>query len=306
MNSAADDFDETDMLTENESKRLSPAAPIALTAFLFLGAVLLITHAPLALWDRPYGSETRQVVASLFGGMLLSLPILLSLWMVLGGQVWFIRIPLAALLLAALLGMLLATINIWSNSVKADVFWSFVRITLAVSATAHIVLWTIRTRRGTFISRKSQESNKRTQLTIEHLLITTTIVGLSVPLLRWFWAFEGFNTIPGRAQIPLSSSLRFYGAFMVVFGFLTFLSVQLVFIPKLRISSLSLLALAVVTLPVVVPAVCYLMRHNNYSRAQLIGIGINVFAFSISNAATMIVVLSMYYAVGFRLRRQYV
>ena len=213
MNTTANDFYETDVLTENEPKRLSPAAPIALTAFLFLGAVLMITHAPVALWDRPYGSGTRQVVASLFGGMLLSLPILLSLWMVLGGQVWFIRIPLAALLLAALLGRLFTTINIWSNTVIGDVFWSFAGFTLAVSAAAHIVLWTIRKGRGTFISRKSLKSNKQTHLTIEHLLITTTIVGLSVPLLRWFWAFEGFNTIAGRGTTPLNRRLGFYGDF---------------------------------------------------------------------------------------------
>ena len=60
--------------------------------------------------------------------------------------------------------------------------------------------------------------------------------------------------------------------------------------------------LGIATLPLaVVPLVLYVLGERATDR-EWMGMAANVVAFSTSNAVTMIVVLSMYYALGFRLR----
>ena len=186
----------------SEARTLRFLAPIALTSVLLFVAALTIFVATSLLWDMPLGTGTRQVVMNTFNGMLLSVPVLLSLWLVLGGQTWIIRIPLATFSLLALLGVYLATINFQSSSVPVEVFWISGGTALAVSVAVQIPLWIVRAWRGVSICRSGSESVQQQQFTIKQLLITTTIVAFIVPFLQWFATFESFTKTP--TSIPLA------------------------------------------------------------------------------------------------------
>ncbi len=233
--------------------------------------------------------------------MLLSLPILVSLWVVFGAQTWIIRLPLAFAALLVLLAIYLATISSQPSSAPSEVYWLISAITLAITLGIQIPLWIVRVSKRVWISRQGSGSSVRSQFSIKHLLITTTAFALLLPLLQWFATFGSAGQMPsgmmGREMVG------FCGIFISVLAFLTLLSVLIVFSPKLRIWCWSLLMIGIFTLPVaVVPSIRFVLGGRSYSTTDLIDTGLNVMTFSASSALTMIVVLFMYYAIGFRLR----
>ena len=285
---------------KGESKLPEPLLPALLTVAIFLFAALTIVVATTLIWDLPLGSGTRQVVLNVLIGMLLSVPVLISLWAVLGGQTWIIRIPLATFCLLALLGTYFATMSMRASSIPSDVFLLIGGIALAVSAAIQIPAWIARARFGISITRKASGPKANKQFTIKQLLITTTIIAFLVPLLQWFATLKIFANF----GMPLDEIFGFCGVFIVVLMFLTFLSLLLVFLPKLRVVCLCVLVFGITAIPfAVVPSIVYLMGRR-FSNDDMMDMGINVFVFSLSNAVTVITVLSIYYAVGFRLRQQ--
>ena len=218
----------------------------------------------------------------------------------LGGQAWFIRIPLASLALLVLFGIYAVT-NICLG-MPAEVLWLFAGVTLLVTVSVQIPFWTIRAWQGVTISGQEAKSGDKMQFTIKQLLVTTTIFAFLAPLLRSFTTFEGFQDV--FSIIPPNVVLGFCGIFIVVLVFLGLFSVLIVFLPKLRVWCLGILVLGIAALPfVVVPSVLFVISGRFTDQAWM-DIAANVVAFSASNAVTMIVVLSMYYALGFRLRKR--
>jgi len=285
----------------------SVLAPVVLTSVLLLVSALTLVSVTWVLWAtlRP---GTLQVVFSVSNGMLLSLPVLISLWIVLGGQKWIIRIPLATFFLLALSGIFVATLGILSKSADDSLVWWIGAITLAVSAAIQIPAWIVRARYGVSVSRQSNgrtgwDSVTSKQFTIKQLLITTTILALVVPLLQWFATFKMFSDNTGGP--PVAEICGFCGIFIVVLVFLTLLSVLVVFVPKLRVASLCILLVGLFAVPiVVVPSINFVFGLKfSFTDSYFMdtAIHINVFAFMLSNAVTVIAVLAMYYALGFRL-----
>ena len=300
MSAEGNDFIEGETSKERESNTSNPVEPYVLTIVLFVVAVAAIVAATSWLMNMPFGVGGRQVVLNIFIGMLLSLPVLVSLWTVLGRQAWLIRIPLASLALLVLFGVYPVT-NICLG-IPVEVLWLFAGVTLLVTASVQIPFWTIRAWQGVTISGQGAKSGDKMQFTIKQLLVTTTIFAFLAPLLRWFTTFEGFQDVFSR--IPLNVVLGFCGIFIVVLVFLALFSVLIVFLPKLRVWCLGILVLGIATLPlVVVPSVLFVLSDRFTDQAWM-DIAANVVAFSASNAVTMIVVLSMYYALGFRLRKR--
>ena len=300
MKAEGNNFIEAETSTNRELNASSSIGAYVLTIVLLVVAAATIVVATSWLFYLPFGNGIRQVVLNTFLGMLLSLPVLVSLWTVLGGQAWFIRIPLASLALLVLFGIYAVT-NICLG-MPAEVLWLFAGVTLLVTTSVQISFWTIRVWQGVTISAQGAKSGDKMQFTIKHLLITTTIFAFLTPLLRWFTTFEGFQDVFSR--IPLNVVLGFCGIFIVVLVFLALFSVLIVFLPKLRVWCLGILVLGIATLPlVVVPSVLFVLSDRFTDQAWM-DIAANVVAFSASNAVTMIVVLSMYYALGFRLRKR--
>ena len=183
-----------------------------------------------------------------------------------------------------------------------EVLWLFAGVTLLVTVSVQIPFWTIRAWQGVTISGQGAKSGDKMQFTIKQLLVTTTIFAFLAPLLRWFTTFEGFQDV--FSIIPPNVVLGFCGIFIVVLVFLGLFSVLIVFLPKLRVWCLGILVLGIAALPfVVVPSVLFVLSERFTDQAWM-DIAANVVAFSASNAVTMIVVLSMYYALGFRLRKR--
>ena len=298
---AAGDRERRRMSRIREFEPHSIAAPLILTTILCLFAAVTIPIATWYFWDMPYGHGTRQVLLCVFNGMLLSLPVLISLWMVLGGPMWIIRIPLASFCLVSLLAIYLATFNLLDSSIPSEVVFVISGITLAVSAVTQIPLWFVRIRYGASITRKSFGSTAKKQFTIKQLLITTTIFAFIVPVLQWIVTLSSLD----GEEAPLGEICGFCGIFIAVLAFLTLLSVLFVFMPKLRVTCLGLLVVGIVVLPfAVVPSINYVIGRG-VSNLDVWDMGINVFTFSLSNTIAMIVVMSMYYALGFRLRTQH-
>ena len=300
MRAEGNDFIEGETSKERESNTSNPIEAYGLTIVLFVVAVAAIVVATSWLICLPFGNGIRQVVLNIFIGMLLSLPVLVSLWTVLGGQAWFIRIPLASLALLVLFGVYAVT-NICLG-MPVEVLWLFAGVTLLVTVSVQIPFWTIRAWQGVTISGQGAKSGDKMQFTIKQLLVTTTIFAFLAPLLRWFTTFEGFQDV--FSIIPPNVVLGFCGIFIVVLVFLGLFSVLIVFLPKLRVWCLGILVLGIAALPfVVVPSVLFVLSERFTDQAWM-DIAANVVAFSASNAVTMIVVLSMYYALGFRLRKR--
>lgn len=296
-------MDNVTIESELESSRdqmLDLVTPVVLTGTLFVISSAMLVGLTSLVWELPWGSGTRQIFISICNGMLLSLPILISLWAVFGAQTWIIRLPLAFGTLVALLTIYLATISSQPGSTPPDLHWLFSVITLAVVLSIQIPLWIIRLWKQVWISRQGTDSPGRSQFSIKHLLIATTVFALLIPLLQWFATLDSTGQMPGRVY---TDAIGFCSIFILVLAFLTLLSVLIVFSPKLRIWCLCLLILGIFTLPVaVVPSIRYMLGRQNYATTDLIDTGLNVMAFSASNAITIIVVLFMYFVIGFRLR----
>ena len=303
--SAPSGVSENDTLTNSDYRsqweKPSNVPPVVLTTILMLVAALMLVGVSVWVWEYLTPSPLL-IVLNVFLGMLLSLPVLISLWMSLGGQHWIIRIPLSTMCLLSLSGVFLTTLGILSGSVDNAEIWIIGAIILAVALAIQIPAWTVRLWYGVSISRQSSESAASKQFTIKQLLITTTVLAFLVPLLQWVAAFKIFND----SGPPMDEILRFCGVFIVVLVFLTLLSVLVVFSSKLRVASFCILLVGLATIPfVVVPSLKYISGlefsvADSYlmDKEKLL----NVFAFISSNAVTMIVVLSLYFALGFRLR----
>ena len=300
MKAEGNNFIEAETSTNRELNASSSIGAYVLTIVLLVVAAATIVVATSWLFYLPFGNGIRQVVLNIFIGMLLSLPMLASVWAVLGGQAWFVRVPLASLTLILLFGIYIAT-NILLG-MPVHVVWIFGGVTLLVIVSAQIALWIVRALLGVTISRQGAKSSTKMQFTIKQLLITTTIFALLVALLRWLAIFEGFQD--AIQPMPLNQFLGFCGTFIVVLVFITLLAVLIVFLPKRRVWRLGILVLGIATLPLaVVPSVSCLLDER-FAGREWMDIAANVVAFSASNAVTMIIVLSMYYALGFRLRKR--
>ncbi len=298
MNAEGNDIVEVETSKGHELNASSLIGAYVLTIVLLVVAAVAIVVATSVFW---FGSGGRQVVVSVFSGMLLSLPVLVSLWAVLGGQVWFVRVPLASLALLTLFGVYIGTTSCLESKIHYYFVWLFGGITLLITASVQIPLWIIRAWQGVTISRQAAKSDAKIQFTIKQLLITTTTLALVVPVLRWFAIFEGFQNALGSER---NEGLGLCGIIIGMLVFLVLLSVLIVFLPKLRVWCLGILVLGIATLPLaVVPLVLYVLGERATDR-EWMGMAANVVAFSASNAVTMIVVLSMYYALGFRLRKR--
>ena len=280
-----------------------PIAPVLLTVTLFLVAALTIFVATWLLWELQWWGGPLQIVLSAAFGMLLSLPVLISIWIVLGGQTWIIRIPLASLYLVALFGTFFTALKSNDEHFPDDLFWVFGGIVLAISAAIQTPLWIVRAWRRVSISRTGSESTADKQFTIKQLLISTTIFAFLVPLLGLFGPFE-FTT---QTRVPLDEAFAFFSVVVALLLFLTLLSLLFVFSHKLRLASLCVLAVGLAAIPYgFVPLTNYMMRQQISDADWMMALGMNAFAFASANAVMMIVVLSLYYAVGFRLRRKQV
>lgn len=298
MDSEQDDFIEN--WRELEFNNFNPATPYVLTVVLLLVSAVTIFVATSAFWHMQYGNGTQQGLLNIFLGMLLSLPLLTALWTVLGGQAWLIRVPLASSALLALLGVFLATFKFLDSSMPDEIPWMIGAIAFSVAGAVQIPLWIIRVWKGVAISRKAAASRTKMQFTIKQLLITTTIFAFVLPLLQWFATFNGLNDL---VAAPISEIAGFCGIFIVVMAFLTLLSVLIVFSPKLRVWCSVILVVGLAAIPfVVVPTLFHVIGIPRST--SWVDVGVNVVAFSFSNAVTMIVVLSMYYAIGFRMSKR--
>ena len=236
------------------------ALPAALTTNLFFASGLIIVAATTLFWSLPFGTGTRQVGLSIFNGMLLSLPVLISLWMGLGRQTWIIRIPLATLYLASLLGIYLTTIMFLSSDIPSEILWMFAAVTLGVTVSLQIPLWVVRIWRGVLISRAGAESSAKTQFTIKQLMIATTVFAFLVPLMQLLGQWLGTSENGGR--IPVGEVSGFCGVFVVVLMFLMLLSVLFVFSTtlKIRAACLCVLAVGITALPfAVVPSLIFVV-----------------------------------------------
>lgn len=287
-----------DLSNERLDKPDQALNPIALTGLLLIIAGVTVCVATSFFWELPGGTGTRQIALSFFNGMFLSLPILLSLWMVLGPQIWIIRLPLASGSLLALLGIYLATISIQSSNAPGEVYWIMSAIALAVVVSIQIPLWIVRFFKRVHISRRGSGSSAGSQFSIKHLLIATTVFALVLPLLQWFTTLGSARQMPG---VMFREMLGFCGIFILVLAFLTLLSVLIVFAPKLRFWSLALLIIGIILLPfAVVPSISYVIG-SRFTVGDYFDMGLNVITFSAANALTMIVSMYLYYSIGFRL-----
>ena len=131
MKAEGNNFIEAETSTNRELNASSSIGAYVLTIVLLVVAAATIVVATSWLFYLPFGNGIRQVVLNTFLGMLLSLPVLVSLWTVLGGQAWFIRIPLASLALLVLFGIYAVT-NICLG-MPAEVLWLFAGVTLLVT-----------------------------------------------------------------------------------------------------------------------------------------------------------------------------
>ena len=256
---------------KNERYKPSLKTPLLLTTVLIFFAALAIVTATSLIWNVPK-QGTLQVVLNVFNGMLLSLPVLISVWLVLGGQTWIIRIPLAFFSLLALSGIFLGTIFSLEGSIPAEVYLIIGGVTLAVSIATQIPLWIFGLRYGALITRASSGSVVKTQFTIKQLLITTTVFAFLVPFLQWVATFEDFE------NAPMFLICGFCGVFIVVLVFLMLFSVLVVF-SKHRIKSLCILVLGIAALPfVVVPSLISVMEQR-FAYADFLEMGSDVFLF---------------------------
>ena len=305
MDAKENDFNPIETLDVSDAKTLSVVQPIALTTIIFVTAALTIIVATKFLWPLPFGNGVRQVVLSIFNGMLLSLPVLVSLWMGLGRQTWIIRIPLATLYLATLLGVYLTTIKLLSSNIPSEIIWMFAAVTLGVTVSLQVPLWVVRIWRGMLISRTGSDSSAKTQFTIKQLMITTTVFAFLVPLMQ---SLSQFGDVKSGGGPAAGEIFGFCGVFIVVLMFLMLLSVLFVFSTtlKIRAACLCVLAVGITALPfAVVPSLIFMVpEFEGVSEMGMIDMGVNVFTFSLSNAVTMIIVLSMYHVIGFRLWSQ--
>ena len=281
----------------------NPILPYALTVGLILVSAITIVVATCFLFDMPFGNGTLQLLLCSFLGAFCALPILISIWAALGSQTWIIRIPSAIAAEVFLLCVYLGTFSRLAPTAPPEIYWMIACMALAITVAAHVPLWILRIWKRMQIGHLSMKAwlAKESQFSISHLLIGTTVVAVMVSLMQWLISFGVLNE--GSSRVPVGAFwmiVGFCGIFILVMGLLTMLSILVVFGPrKVKVWCVGILCIAILAIPfAVVPSLVVLSGMPTTMEA-----GFNVVFFSIANSTTLILVLGLYYALGFRLRR---
>ena len=281
----------------------SPAAPIVLTGSLILISAVTIVIATLSLWNLPLGNGTLQLLLCFFLGAFLALPTLTAIWAALGSQIWIIRVPSALAAESFLLCVYLGTISVFSLGAPPEVYWLVSICAGAVTVAAHVPLWIMRIWLSVQIAgpHLKERSASESQFSIFHLLIATTVVAITIPLIQWLISLGESD---GMGTIPIWSVVGFCGIFILLMGLLTTLSIAIVFASKkIKAWCVSILCVVILVIPFAVVQNLSTVI-GGIPPTERDAVRMNVASFSISHLATLILVLSLYYALGFRLRRR--
>ena len=106
----------------------SNTKPIILTAILLAISIITIVIATVWLWNLPFGIGSLQIVICTGNGMLMALPVLISIWVSLGSLNWLVRIPLAFGAELVLLCAFLFTISSLSPNAPTEAYWLFLSL----------------------------------------------------------------------------------------------------------------------------------------------------------------------------------
>ena len=279
----------------------SNTKPIILTAILLAISIITIVIATVWLWNLPFGMGSLQIVICTGNGMLMALPVLISIWVALGSQTWLVRIPLAFGAELVLLCVFLFTIASLSPTAPTEIYWLFAGVALAVTFAIQVPLWSLRIWMGVRITRHSKSlSTSDSQFSIKHLLISTTVVAVTIPFAQWLISI---GDIDGGTGIPFSVVVGFCTIFISIMLFLAMLSILVVFVRKLRAWCIGIMCIAWFVIPIAI-----LPTLSNVLGAQFAGtnktdMGINTVAFSVSHSLTLVLAMWLYLIIGFGLRR---
>ena len=145
-------------------------------------------------------------------------------------------------------------------------------------------------------------SASESQFSIFHLLIATTVIAIAISLIQCVLSLGNFNQGVG---IPAWTIVGFCGIFIFVMALLTTLSMAIVFAPrKIKIWIACILCAAFALIPVAVIPNLVTVIGGPVTRDDTMFVATNIVSFSIAHSTTLILVLSLYYALGFRLRRR--
>lgn len=278
-----------------------PLAPVFLTAGLIAIFAIGIVVGTWLMWQMPFGTSTLQVVLCSLLGMLLSLPVLFSVWAALGEQTWLLRIPIAMGCEFVLLCLYLLVIRAQGGG-PLEAYWMIFIIAVAVNIVAQIPMWVLRIWRGARLSRclDAAAAVPNSQFSIRQLLIATALVAILLTIFQW--TYSKILNSGEVSSVPVFEMAGFCGIFMLDMGWLTVLSLVVVFSRKLRRWALPILGISLVgiSLAAVGPIDFVLGRGLPPFVRWLFSA--NILFFSSAFSATLILVLFLYHLIGYRLR----
>ena len=279
----------------------SNTKPIILTAILLAISIITIVIATVWLWNLPFGIGSLQIVICTGNGMLMALPVLISIWVSLGSLNWLVRIPLAFGAELVLLCAFLFTISSLSPNAPTEAYWLFSGVALAVTLAIQIPLWGLRIWMGVRITRHSKSlSTSDSQFSIKHLLISTTLVAVTIPFVEWLMSIGDFD---GGTKIPFSVVVGFCTIFILIMLFLAMLSFLVVFVRKLRVWCIAFMCIAWFVIPFAILPTLSNVLGPQFAVTSQTDMGINTVAFSISHSLTLVLVMWLYLQIGFGVKR---
>ena len=277
----------------SESLADQPSAVFATAAFVIV-ALLGNTMGTVFFWQ----ADEVELILCLAIGAMLAQPCLLAVWIALGYQQVVIRIPSALGILLGLVMSYLQTLHMLDPSdLPLEVTIFFFSVAAAIFVVAQLPFWIFRTASHQVIARVDKSENTASQFGIRHLMITMTIAAVIVLIVK--------NVIPSgdwEGGAPWMQFIRFVTPYFVGICVLALLCTALVFSQGHR----RLLALVIGGVVITGSISLYLMPSNGL--VGLSGVGMEIFVrnatlFFLGFSATMIGVLSVYYRIGFRLRK---
>lgn len=274
---------------------------IALTTSLIVISLVAIAGGTLYLWDLPWGMGSLQLVINSCNGMLLALPILISIWIALGNHTWLIRIPLAFGTMISMLSVFFLSIASYTSPTPPEVYYLFASVAFAVTTIVQIPLWISRIWMNLRITQDaSPATSASSQFSIRQLMISTALVAVLIPLCQWLIEIGQFD---GGTGIPATTVIGFCAIFIVVMVFLAGLALAIVFGSRTRLVSIGILCLALILIPVAILQPLGNVLGAKFAGTNRTDMGLNVAAFSTAHALTLIGVLSLYRLIGFRIER---
>ena len=268
---------------------------VATIAALVAMAAIGNSTATAILWDS--GNEPWYSFA---WGILIAQPCLLSIWCALVRQNLILRVSISMGILFVLYCSMMLTfqlLDVPGGSIPLELILIFLGMIVALTLLIQTPLYIVRRITGytLFIPSNNGAQSNDVQFGIKHLLIATTVAALLIVIAQATFSSQ----VEFQGGAPWAEIIGFIATFSVLVTLTGWLCIGAVFLSQHRVAIGALLGFVILAGPWAV----HKILTRVFRGATMSETYFNTLLFLVALVGTIVVVLTLFYAIGYRLSR---